>query len=1023
MPKISFPEQLIVRSPLLTYDVDLTKKNIVDIFFENRLIKTSIYLTSPSLYNQLEKYKDKREEINELDVFSLYKFMSRMSTRCTPYGIFAGINVSDWDRNSMAKIVTNGEFKPRIRMDMGSLSQIINNIDHSINDGITYYLNNTGYMLDGKFIYLSFEMTEGSRKHSIRGTQVDDYLKVIIEASEKGINSKQFISLLQNLDNELTEDEIRPYFQEVVNSHILISELEPNVTGEHYLERVLQLDLASDKSFDFEALRHLHQQLKSTTHSDKLSPQFLKDTYNFASEKFQHIIEDKNFYQVDTSKILTAQSERTEHQFQKELREAIQFLYNHKYEGSNPNSDIEQFKSKFFDRYEYKMVPLSEAVDPEIGLGFPVGPSQIESRILDGIPRLFDRSTNLEFKLGVLQQYMLQELKINPDAKVLDLSTISIEPQKSTKTYLHSMYMSMMSMVEGDQILLKNIGRTSGLDLLTRFADVDENLHEAIAELAEIENRLFEDAGYAVAEICHLPNDRLGNILIRPHVRPYEIPYLSLSTKHTDFQILIKDLYLYYDSASNNLRTYSKKLNKHIHVTHSNAFNYSLSKSPAFRLLCEMEGQNRAVLEFNDGGLKYLFKKLPRITYKNVIFRRASWSYSSTSMKALKEIKFSDFKSFQQKEGWPNKILIQDTDNELYFDFANDLAIKVFLKEISKKASVDLIEFLEPSSKYSVQNENGDIYTNEFVVPVVINHDEERTFKLPKTTSVKLLDNVRDQSYFHGDAWKYYRVYCGINFANELILILSNTFKNVRWFFIRYSDDLGFHIRFRFYEEDNTKSNVILAQIYEHLKPSFRSGHISKMVSDVYDREVDRYGENTIHLCEEIFHHDSILVCDIVRGISKYYTDQDIWKLSLLVLDEYYNNMGFDLDKKAENAERVRVSYGLEYSLSQKTVKIALNNKFRDLRPQLVFLEDPEKIPENLQTVLPLIKRFSKNTELAFKGIIEAKYFSVITSLLHMHYNRLFKADQRFSEFVLYYMAAKYYSSMVAKKKYMKFKK
>uniref|UniRef100_A0AAU6WQW3 Lantibiotic dehydratase n=1 Tax=Chryseobacterium endophyticum TaxID=1854762 RepID=A0AAU6WQW3_9FLAO len=47
-----------------------------------------------------------------------------------------------------------------------------------------------------------------------------------------------------------------------------------------------------------------------------------------------------------------------------------------------------------------------------------------------------------------------------------------------------------------------------------------------------------------IAELSHLPESRIGNVISRPSFCEYEIPYLAQSIKTTDKQILIDDLML-----------------------------------------------------------------------------------------------------------------------------------------------------------------------------------------------------------------------------------------------------------------------------------------------------------------------------------------------------------------------------------------------------------------------------------------------------------------------------------------------
>ena len=100
-----------------------------------------------------------------------------------------------------------------------------------------------------------------------------------------------------------------------------------------------------------------------------------------------------------------------------------------------------------------------------------------------------------------------------------------------------------------------------------------------------------------VAEIAHVPEVRTGNILSRPHLREYEISYLTNTTLDDDHVIPVNDLMV---SVSNNrvvLR--SKRLKKEIVPRLTTAHNFSKG-TPVYRFLCELQNQGCiSALSFN----------------------------------------------------------------------------------------------------------------------------------------------------------------------------------------------------------------------------------------------------------------------------------------------------------------------------------------------------------------------------------------------------------------------------------------
>ena len=74
-------------------------------------------------------------------------------------------------------------------------------------------------------------------------------------------------------------------------------------------------------------------------------------------------------------------------------------------------------------------------------------------------------------------------------------------------------------------ILVNSFAGPSAINLLARFGYLDKKINNFIKEVSNDEAKFYE--GKILAEISHLPEDRLGNIQMHPHYREFEISYLS----------------------------------------------------------------------------------------------------------------------------------------------------------------------------------------------------------------------------------------------------------------------------------------------------------------------------------------------------------------------------------------------------------------------------------------------------------------------------------------------------------------
>src|SRR5690606_40816635 len=99
-PELNIPyhafEDFVFRAPMfpLKFVEDRSKEEIFNLI-QNRdpIIDHALYIASPNLHRKLDRWTagELKEKSLNFDL-SLLKYVTRMSTRCTPVGLFAGID-------------------------------------------------------------------------------------------------------------------------------------------------------------------------------------------------------------------------------------------------------------------------------------------------------------------------------------------------------------------------------------------------------------------------------------------------------------------------------------------------------------------------------------------------------------------------------------------------------------------------------------------------------------------------------------------------------------------------------------------------------------------------------------------------------------------------------------------------------------------------------------------------------------------------------------------------------------------
>jgi len=280
------------------------------------------------------------------------------------------------------------------------------------------------------------------------------------------------------------------------------------------------------------------------------------------------------------------------------------------------------------------------------------------------------------------------------------------------------------------------------------------------------------------------------------------------------------------------------------------------------------------------------------------------------------------------------------------------------------------------------------------------------------------------RSFFVGDEWLYFKIYCGEKtvdnlLSNEIETITTSFIKNKiikKWFFIRYADPDN-HLRLRFFVPKIENIAKIIGDLNRKLKPHIESGAIWKITIDTYNREIERYGESNIEIVENIFYNNSNL---IVSDLKSLYEEKNRFLYGLLITDELLTHFQYSVSDKYKLIDQFRNNYSIEFSANKTTIN-QLKEKYRtiskDIRITLnkenqdfnLIYQQVNKNYKDLDTEISKILLLYKNNKLK----VDVK--DLVNSLLHMQINRLFIYNQRIYEFVLYDFLTQYYKSELAK--------
>lgn len=285
---------------------------------------------------------------------------------------------------------------------------------------------------------------------------------------------------------------------------------------------------------------------------------------------------------------------------------------------------------------------------------------------------------------------------------------------------------------------------------------------------------------------------------------------------------------------------------------------------------------------------------------------------------------------------------------------------------------------------------------------------------------------MEKRKYMSGDEWVYCKIYSG-----ELMLekILTHKVNDVvkkfedcglmdKWFFIRYRDSEGSHLRLRFHSSIKTN----LHQIQDILKESFSemiiSKEVAKVVFDTYSREYERYGYSVYPEVEHIFKVDSTSIIDLLSSISlTEEKETKRWLNALILVDDTLSAYGLDDNQKLVLMRQQRESFRQEFGFTTIPFIKQLNNKYRENRSLIQQALEGDLLNEYADV---LQTRKNNIRDIVDKIISEDREHLVrsLPSVIHMSMNRLFVSSNRLCEMLIYDFLCRYYESIIARAKY-----
>ncbi|MCF2445429.1 lantibiotic dehydratase [Dyadobacter sp. CY345] len=991
---------------------DNSSETLLKKYYLDPLAQESIFVASPALFERFQIWLN-GGEISENDKLqsTLYKYFVRSSTRSTPYGLFSGCVLGAIGSDTQFQISESSHLLRNSRIDFECLIAIKEWILQQplIQSQLKLFPNSSLYKIGQNFRYVEELLQDSQRTYFISSIEGNEYLEKIFNAATDGVTIGELTNLL--VIEEIDPAEAVAFIQELVDNKILVFDLETVLTGPAFLD-VLISKLASLQNTGGIVTELKNVKTALTQQSDRIAMyrQIEKDITNLISGPIkQDFIQVDTFFSYSKSQIKTIVIE----QIQRSLAKLM--VLNQPY----LNEDLQDFKQKFSARYEDEEISLVTVLDQETGVGYgslsALGAGytpMIDDLIFPSAENSQTKNTAGWWQKFVLEKYTRAIKENSAIVELTDEDLSFIARHKADKIpEAHNFYAfgnllanSSENLDEGDFTFnLVVCNGPSAVNIISRFYEGSTDLLAHLEQCAKQEQ--FQNPDVIFAEIIYCPDSRAGNIMARPSLYQYEIPYMGKASVETDYQIPVQDLLVSVRRGTVVLR--SKRLNKRVIPRLSNAHNYKTGL-PIYRFLCDLQHQDAHLNLKFDWDFLSDQNFLPQVKYQGTILNRASWVLSASEFKG---ISLAEVVQKLAQKRVPERFVIVSGDNELFVDRAIPFSLQLLIQAFQREKIVSIKEFLGIRENCFLEH-NGRKYVSEIVIPFW----NDQAAPIP---GFSIQNNNEVQRRFSiGSEWLYLKIYSGEK-TGEAILIrdLYPVIKQLldeniieKFFFIRFADPDS-HLRLRFYNSHRKDFYQQVINVIENALQKNLTGEIVyKIQVDTYTRELERYGKEQIALCETLFHQDSMTILEFLHYSDIGFDEHERFLFAIKQINQLLSGADFTFAARYELLEKLKESFFNEFN-GHSDLRKQLGEKYRFFRPMMetILIKDQQVTNSENRYLKQLVENVPEKTQLS----------AIIGSLIHMTVNRLFPSKPRAYELIIYHCLAKQYASEKSRKRFI----
>jgi lantibiotic biosynthesis protein len=1005
----------LLRTPLLPFDrflqAAMLDSSALPSLAADPIVARALSHASPSLARAIERRPDDPKTTR-----ALLRYLGRMASRSTPFGLLAGISIGRVGGRSALQLPSSRDYEAHARLDAAYVARLARRLleGAEVRRRVLWRQNPTIFV-KGRTVRFTRPRHEGdSTTYEELSATYDGPLRLVLEALRDGRNA-DWASIEATLRAGLpghNAGDIAAYVQGLAAEQIVLPTMGAVRTGDYADAFVHDVRTAlGEQDAVTRAVARAHRRLKGSATVEEIGPRL--DEAHGALESSGAASTGEITAAVDLWKpgrdvTLSAPVLR---EIARAAGVAIQLSR------ALLHPMLDRFATAFRARYEDASVPLLEAVDRSVGIGdalsLPADPD-----VVQGLP-FHRRST--EAPVGPREVRLAAKLAASRgDEIVLDEADVAAmtgdRPVPDSCAALVSLLASAPEAVDrGDYRILVRVVTSDATSLLARFSSSSAPLAEELTRLLREVEPVTAVRRYV--EIVHAPDHPPTlNTVARPSLRRAELAIFGVSDARADSCVALSDLVVSVTPAGR-IELRSRRGPEEIVPRMSNAhFFWTKGSLPVYELLGHLAYQDvQRGYHFGWGSLFDAAEALPRVSHRRVVLAPARFRLSRAHLD-------EPLDALRVRLRMPRLCGISGGDSALPLDLDSELSrreLRACLARLPEGAQLGLEELLVDDGDLVVVGPEGR-FRHELVVPLV---RDSASLAARETERRRARSAVAPSAHVVGGSWLFAKIYLSEGSADRVLggplrrvaRALEQAGHVTRWFFVRYADP-DVHVRVRFQGPPRALLARALPALRRALGPHLRDGRVHDLRIETYVPETGRYGGRAaLPLCEEVFFRDSEAVAEVLAAR----LDVPRWQVAALGIARLLDDLGVALATRCELLRACMASLGLQASAGLGHELARRYAVQRDLVEALVL----GRAPASLRTAARAYEERSRRIAAAVRGLrrlerrgeLRESMASVVGSLLHMHANRTLCAASREHEYLVYDWLARAYRSLFAR--------